>query len=97
MQKSPIDFDCLSRFTTTGFYSLGALSDTGALPFDAQRNGLSMGEGAGIAVLSYREAYEGDIIVTGVGSSENREPYITATGPQLIRSHSPEEKCREVQ
>lgn len=29
-------------------------------------------------------------------SSENREPYISATGPQLVRSHSPEEKCAEM-
>lgn len=63
--------DCLSRFTTTGFYSLGALSDTGARPFDAQRNGLTLGEGGAIAVLSYRKAYEGDIVITGVGSSND--------------------------
>lgn len=64
-------FDCLSRFTTTGFYALGAISDTGARPFDAQRNGLTMGEGAGIAVLSYRNAYEGDIVIAGAGSSND--------------------------
>jgi len=64
-------FDCLSRFTASGFYTLSALSDTGARPFDAERNGLTMGEGAGIALLSYRSAYEGDSIVRGAGSSND--------------------------
>ena len=81
-------FDCLSRFTTTGFYSLGALSDTGARPFDAQRNGLTMGEGAAITVISYREAYKGDIIVIGAGSSNdaNHRTGPSRTGEGLFRS-----------
>ena len=81
-------FDCLSRFTVTGFYSLGAISDTGARPFDAQRNGLTMGEGAAITVLSYREAYEGDIIAIGAGSSNdaNHRTGPSRTGEGLFRS-----------
>jgi 3-oxoacyl-[acyl-carrier-protein] synthase-1 len=64
-------FDCLSRFTANGFYALSALSVSGARPFDAGRNGLTMGEGAGIALLTYRTPYEGDIIVSGAGSSND--------------------------
>lgn len=81
-------FDFLLRFTATGFYSLGALSDTGARPFDAQRNGLTMGEGAGIAVLSYRDAYEGDIIIAGAASSNdaNHRTGPSRTGEGLFRA-----------
>ena len=81
-------FDFLLRFTATGFFSLGALSDTGARPFDAQRNGLTMGEGAGMAVLSYRDAYEGDIIVAGAGSSNdaNHRTGPSRTGEGLFRA-----------
>jgi 3-oxoacyl-[acyl-carrier-protein] synthase-1 len=64
-------FDCISRFTITGFNSLNALSGTGARPFDAQRNGLILGEGAGVAVLSYRETHAGDCSIVGAGSSND--------------------------
>ncbi len=64
-------FDSLSRFVTTGFHALGALSDTCARPFDAQRDGLTMGEGTGVAILSHRTPYEGDIIIAGAGSSND--------------------------
>lgn len=64
-------FDCLSRFTTKGFYSLGALSKHRARPFDKSRDGLTMGEGAGIAILSYKEVCEGDIVIMGAGSTND--------------------------
>jgi 3-oxoacyl-[acyl-carrier-protein] synthase-1 len=64
-------FDCISRFTTTGFHSLSALSETGARPFDAERDGLTLGEGAAFAVLSFKEPKKGDITVIGGGSSND--------------------------
>lgn len=81
-------FDFLLRFTATGFFSLSALSDTGARPFDADRNGLTMGEGAGMTVLSYRDAYEGDIIVAGAGSSNdaNHRTGPSRSGEGLFRA-----------
>ena len=43
--------DGLCRLTFTGFNSLGAIDPEPARPFDARRRGLSLGEGAGFAVL----------------------------------------------
>lgn len=43
--------DSLTRTTFTGFHSLQALSGEPCRPFDGKRQGLSLGEGAGIMVL----------------------------------------------
>ena len=81
-------FDCISRFTTTGFHSLSALSETGARPFDAQRDGLTLGEGAAVTVLSFREPKKGDITVIGGGSSNdaNHRTGPSRSGEGLFRA-----------
>lgn len=43
--------DALSRFTVNGFNSLRILSQSPCRPFDASRDGLNLGEGAGFLVL----------------------------------------------
>lgn len=43
--------DALARMTYTGFHALQALSSEPCRPFDRERRGLSLGEGAGILVL----------------------------------------------
>ena len=44
-----------SRFIVTGFQSLKALSDAPCKPFDAQRDGLNLGEAAAAVVLGFGE------------------------------------------
>lgn len=46
-----VGVDVLSRFTTSGFMCLGALSPQGCRPFDANRDGLTLGEAAAVVVL----------------------------------------------
>ncbi|HUI92303.1 MAG TPA: beta-ketoacyl synthase N-terminal-like domain-containing protein [Chitinivibrionales bacterium] len=81
-------FDGISRFVATGFHSLNALSPAGAKPFDARRDGLTIGDGAAIALLTYREPYSGDIIVAGAGSSNdaNHRTGPSRTGEGLFRA-----------
>ena len=63
--------DPLSGFVVHGFNSLGALSPTGARPFDAARNGLTLGECAALAVLSRGDAAPGNIVLAGCGTSND--------------------------
>lgn len=64
--------DGLCRLTYTGFNALGAVDPNPARPFDANRRGLSLGEGAGFAVLERPEDAEErgakwDVELVGVG------------------------------
>lgn len=47
-----VGFDLVGEFILTGFDSLKALSANGARPFDRNRDGLSLGDGAGWVLLS---------------------------------------------
>jgi len=48
--------DALSKFTLNGFKSLMILDNEPCKPFDAKRNGLNLGEGAGYVLLASEKA-----------------------------------------
>jgi 3-oxoacyl-(acyl-carrier-protein) synthase len=81
-------FDSISRFVVTGFFSLNALSPKGARPFDESRDGLTIGEGACIALLTKRTPFTGDICIAGAGSSNdaNHRTGPSRTGDGLLRA-----------
>jgi 3-oxoacyl-[acyl-carrier-protein] synthase-1 len=81
-------FDGISRFVATGFNSLAALSPSGAKPFDVARDGLTIGDGAAFAILTFREPFAGDIVVAGAGSSNdaNHRTGPSRTGEGLLRA-----------
>jgi len=81
-------FDGISRFVVSGFHCLGALSPTHAMPFDAGRDGLTIGEGACVALLTRRTPFEGDIVIAGAGSANdaNHRTGPSRTGEGLARA-----------
>jgi 3-oxoacyl-[acyl-carrier-protein] synthase-1 len=63
--------DSLCLTTLYGFASLGLLSDSPCRPCDAARNGLSIGEAAGFALLEPQGHGEGGIALLGYGESSD--------------------------
>jgi 3-oxoacyl-(acyl-carrier-protein) synthase len=76
--------DALTRFTISGFNSLEILSHEPCKPFDENRNGITLGEGAGYLLLESEETADpGSIIceVAGYGNA-NDAFHITASSPE---------------
>ncbi|MDR1698466.1 MAG: beta-ketoacyl-[acyl-carrier-protein] synthase family protein, partial [Prevotellaceae bacterium] len=75
--------DCQTRFALNGFNTLEILSPTGCKPFDAERNGVTLGEGAAFLVLeSEKTALPDDIICRLSGFANTCEAYHqTASSP----------------
>ena len=82
--------DIVSEFVTSGFSALGALSKTVCRPYDAERDGLTLGEAAGALLLGVEPGGAGRI----AGAAENCDAaHITSpdlTGAMLARA------CRAV-
>lgn len=75
--------DSLSRFTINGFNTLKILDPSPCKPFDANRCGLNLGEGAGYIVLESEEAVKGKKIyaeISGYGNT-NDAYHQTASSP----------------
>lgn len=64
--------DTLCATTLHGFRSLGVISEEPCRPFDAGRNGISIGEGAGFALLEKpgRPDYQA-VLLLGIGESND--------------------------
>jgi 3-oxoacyl-[acyl-carrier-protein] synthase I len=70
--------DSLCLTTLYGFHSLEVLSSTACRPFDPERNGISIGEGAAFALLGRGDA---SIALLGVGESSDAH-HMSAPHPQ---------------
>ena len=67
--------DSLCLTTLYGFNSLGLTSDTACRPFDAQRNGISIGEAAAFALLERTpEHFDTDAVLL-LGTGESSDAY----------------------
>jgi 3-oxoacyl-[acyl-carrier-protein] synthase-1 len=63
--------DSLCLTTLYGFKSLGLVSEDPCRPFDGARNGISIGEGAGFALLERIEEAPGALRMLGIGESSD--------------------------
>lgn len=63
--------DVVSRFILSGFQSFQAISPLQCRPFDKERDGITLGEGAGTIVLSADTRYANGIKVIGGGTSND--------------------------
>jgi len=82
--------DVISRFIVSGFQSFQALSNDVCKPFDINRNGLNLGEGAGTIILSSNQKYSSNVKVLA-GSVSNDANHISApsrTGAELAHAIS---------
>jgi 3-oxoacyl-[acyl-carrier-protein] synthase-1 len=69
--------DTLCGFTLAGFAALESVSQTRCLPFSANRNGINIGEGAALFLMSRDEA---TVALTGWGESSDAH-HISAPDP----------------
>ena len=74
--------DTLCLTTLYGFSSLQLLSSRPCMPFDAQRDGISIGEGAAFILLERADqAQPDDILLSGVGESSDAH-HMSAPHPE---------------
>lgn len=80
-------YDALARLVFAGFDSLRALAPSGVpRPFDAQRDGLALGEGAAVMLLEAEDARQSDALGDVAG-------YSTATDLHHLTQPDPEGKA----
>lgn len=77
--------DVISKFVLSGFQSFQAVSMLPCKPFDAARDGINLGEGAGTMILTANKEYSSGIKITG-GAVSNDANHISGpsrTGEEL--------------
>lgn len=77
--------DVISKFVLSGFQSFQAISEEPCKPFDAARNGINLGEGAGTIILSSNKKNSKGIKISG-GAVSNDANHISGpsrTGEEL--------------
>ncbi len=80
--------DVITKFVLSGFQSFGALSNDICKPFDKNRAGINLGEGAATVILSSYKKSDNDIKVMS-GSVSNDANHISGpsrTGDELCQS-----------
>ena len=80
--------DVISKFVLSGFQSFQAVSNQPCRPFDADRDGINLGEGAATVILSSKQNRPDDISITG-GSVSNDANHISGpsrTGEELYQA-----------
>jgi len=90
--------DSLSRFTINGFMTLMILDKEQCKPFDAERKGLNLGEGAGFIVIESEKAAKGKEILcelSGYGNA-NDAYHQTASSPDGAGAYLAMEKAFKV-
>jgi len=78
--------DLLSRFVVSGFQSFHSLSAQACRPFDKNRDGLSLGEGAATVVLTNQPQRESSLLIVN-GATSNDANHISGpsrTGEGLL-------------
>jgi len=63
--------DALTKFTLNGFFALEILSPTGCRPFDQNRNGLTLGEGAAFLLLEAEDMADKDKVICQITGFAN--------------------------